>query len=481
MDFVYKLKETLISVLPIIAVVTLLHFTIAPLGDAFLPFIKSGVLLIVGLALFLSGADIGMTSVGEKLGSVLAHSRNVPLILGIGFAIGFGVTFAEPDVNVLATQVHSIIPFLNERVFVLAIALGLATFVDIGLYRILKQYSLKWVLLIFYLSVLLLLPKIGEKMSSIAFDSSGATTGPLAVPFLLAIGLGVSSASKTKENSSFGFTGIASIGPLFAVTIMIFLTLKNSGSLANLSAMQEIVEDSANLGPLFFHMVKKTAIGFGPLVALIFVFQFTLIRFPRVKFRKICLGLIYSFMGIVLFLTGVEFGFKQVGFILGKTLGQNYSSPVIIVVALIFGAVIVCAEPAVWILTKQVEEVSAGRIKRSLVMVFLCVGVASAVVCAVLRNLFNISFLWFAYIGVGISLLLSFLCPPLFVGVAFDSGGVASGPMSTTFLLSFSMGLSSTPDAGFGLVGLIAISPLISIQILGVIFSMKEKLAKLPS
>jgi hypothetical protein len=470
MDFLSKLKETLISVLPIMLIVVILNFTLVPLGGRLLPFLLGGLLLVLGLSLFLAGTDIGMAPVGEKLGSVLTHRRNVWFMLAIGFIIGFSVTLAEPDVSVLASQVHNLNPAISQRLLVLMISVGLGIFVDIGLLRTVLGYPLKWVLLASYLIVFVLVGIIGQGMASISFDASGATTGPLAVPFLLALGLGVSSSTQHDRDSSFGLTGVASAGPILAVALMAMLAARGSGEAAEAAA----AASHGTFWGVFAGTLKNTAIGFGPLVFLIVVLQFTVLRFPKIKFRNIVLGIVYSFIGIVIFLTGAEYGFVGVGRELGSAVSGKYGPVLTVILALVFGGIVVIAEPAVWVLTKQVENVTAGRIHRRLVLVFLAIGVAVAVALAMVRIFLHINYLWFIFGGVGLSLVLMFLCPPLFSGIAFDSGGVASGPMSTTFLLSFAIGVSGSADMGFGLVGLIAISPLIAIQILGIIFRIKE-------
>ena len=466
-----KFKETIISVLPIVAVVLILNFTIAPLGDSLWDFLLGSVFLVIGLTLFLTGTDIGMVPIGEKLGSVIVNKRNVPLMLFIGFVIGFCVTFAEPDVSVLASQVHSLNPAINARTLVFLIAIGLGVFVDIGLIRTFKCIKLRWVLYVFYLLVFVFVSMAGQSMASISFDASGATTGPLAVPFLLALGLGVSSSSKYGRDDSFGLTGVASIGPVLAVALMAVFSKRGSG----VEQVQAVVEEYSSLSKIIVNQLKNTAIGFGPLAAIIIVFQFTLLHFPKIRFRRILVGIVYSFVGIVIFLTGVEYGFADVGKLLGQTISANYSSWVWVLIALVFGAIVVCAEPAVWVLTQQIEEVSAGRIKKRHIMVFLCCGVSLAVALAMLRIVFSINYLYFVFIGVGLALVLALFCPPMFTGMAFDSGGVASGPMSTSFLLSFALGVSGSAELGFGMVGLIAIAPLISIQVLGIIFKINEK------
>lgn len=473
MDFIAKLKETLTSVLPIIVIVLILNFTVAPLGDKLLPFLLGGLLLVLGLSLFLAGTDIGMVPVGEKLGSVLAQRRSVPLMMAMGFVIGFSVTLAEPDITVLANQIHSMNPAINSKVLVVMIALGLGLFVDMGLLRTFLGFPLKWLLIGFYLLVFALVVFIDQGMVSICFDASGATTGPLAVPFLLALGLGVSASTKHGDDSSFGLTGVASIGPILAVAIMALLSHSSGGS--DIAASGSVTH---GFGHVILSKLKDTAIGFGPLFLIILVLQFTLLHFPKVKFRKMVLGMVYSFIGIVVFLTGVDFGFVEVGRYLGQTISRNYSPVLVVGLALVFGGIVVLAEPAVWVLTHQVETVTAGRLKRSMVLVFICIGVALSVALAMIRILFSINYLWFVFIGVGSALLMTLFTPSLFTGIAFDSGGVASGPMSATFLLSFAIGVSGSASMGFGLVGLVAISPLISIQILGIIFRIKERKGK---
>lgn len=474
MDFLDKLKETLLSVLPIVGLVLILNFTIAPLGSLLLPFLLGALMLVAGLSLFLAGTSIGIAPVGEKLGSVLAQKRSVVFMLIIGFVIGFVVTLAEPDVTVLAGQVHSLNPSISEGLLVFLIAIGLGLFTCLGLLRTVTGFSLKWVLLIAYLIAFVLVSIVGQGMASISFDASGATTGPLAVPFILALGLGVSASTRQGKDNSFGLTGIASIGPILAVALMSLLASSSGGA----ETVATGAEEASGFWASLLHTLKNTAIGFSPLAVIIFVLQFSLLHFPRIKFRNIILGMIYSFIGIVIFLAGVDFGFVEVGRYLGQTISQSHSPALVVVLALVFGGIIVIAEPAVWVLTDQVRDVTAGRIRKSLVMIFLCLGVSVAVALAMVRIFLGINYLWFVFIGVGAALVMTFFTPSLFTGIAFDSGGVASGPMSTTFLLSFAMGVSGSAEMGFGLVGLIAISPLIAIQILGLVFRFKERKVK---
>lgn len=470
MDFTQKLKETLISVVPIVISVVLLNFTLVPLDGLMGPFLTGSLFLVSGLSLFLGGVDISMVPVGQKLGSVMALRKSLPLVLFLGFSIGFSVTFAEPDVSVLSARISSLNPAIDSSILTFMIAVGLALCIDLGLFRALKGISLRAVLICGYLVVFLLVYLTGQGAASMAFDSSGATTGPLAVPFILAMGLGVSSSTRGAGESSFGLTGVASMGPVLSVSLMVLLT---GGSSSAPSAVAS--ESAVSLGSVLLHVLKNTAKGFAPLLLAILVLQFTLLKFPKIRFKNICLGLIYSFAGIVLFLSGVEYGFSEVGVKIGQTLSENYPFYVLLAVSLIFGAIVVLAEPAVWVLTSQIENVSAGRIRKKQVMLFLCLGVSLAVALAMLRIHFHINYLYFVFFGVGLALVLSFFCPPLFTGIAFDSGGVASGPLSTSFLLSVAIGASGSAEMSFGLVGLIAISPLITLQILGIIFDRRKK------
>lgn len=455
------------------AVVLILNYTIAPMHEHMGPFLIGSLMLFAGLTLFLAGAESGFSPVGERLGVVMAQKKNLAFMLILGFLIGFGVTFAEPDVNVLAYQVNSMNKSINPTLLKLLIAIGLGLFIDLGLIRTIRRMKLNLLLNILYLVVFALVLVAGQAMASISFDASGSTTGPLAVPFILAIGLGVAQSSSGGSEDSFGLTGIASVGPIFAVLMM---TVFSRGNASAAAGTAEAAEEAMRLFPKMLEVLKNTSIGLAPLVILIVVLQFTLLKFPPVKFRLICMGIFYGFVGIVIFLTGVEYGFSPVGKLLGQILASKYSSMLVpSLIALVFGSIVVLAEPAVWVLTNQVEDVTAGRIKHTTVMLALSAGVAVCVALSVIRVYLNINYLVFVFVLVGLSLILSWIAPSLFVAIAFDSGGVASGPMSTTFILSFIMGLSGSAELGFGVVGMIAMSPLVAIQILGVVFKIKEK------
>ncbi len=475
MELVRKFKETFISVMPIALTSLVIGLTIAPLGGLLPRLIIGSALVISGLSIFLAGTDIGLVPIGEKLGERVSRKRSLPLLLVLGAAVGFCVTFAEPDVNVLCSQVAAMGFGIDSGTLKLLIASGLAALLSLGLFCIFRKIRMKIAFLILYAIVLVIIPFVGETASCISFDASGSTTGPLAIPFIIALGLGISKTSKKGDVSGFGLTGIASVGPVMAVLIGALLLMRGAGSqgaaaVSASHASESLVSLPAAFSDQFFGTVK----GFSPLVALIAMLQLFLVRFPRIKLKNVSLGILYSFVGIVVFLAGAEYGFMPVGRSIGYQLFNFQPWYVTSFVAFLIGLFTVASEPAVWVLTDQVEEVTSGRIRRRTVLIFLCFGVSMSVFLAAIRVYFAISYLYFVYAGIGLSLVLSAFCPPLFTSLAFDSGGVASGPMSASFILSFISGGTKTGDSGFGVIGLIAIAPIISIQILGIMYRIRE-------
>lgn len=510
MNILEKFKETMASVLPIMAIVLLLGLTIAPLGGMLIArFLIGGILLIFGLTVFLLGVDIGILPIGERSGAALTARRNLPLLLAVSFAIGFIVTIAEPDVQVLADQIRGVNSAVNKWVLVCMIAVGIGLFVMFGLLRTVLSFSLKVMLIVCYVCVFILAFICPSEFQGVAFDSGGATTGPMTVPFIMALGMGVAAvrtAGKKDDSAglasddSFGLTGVASVGPVAAVCIY-GVILKFSGKTgAGVSVAEEIAVASEaadvaveGLG-IFLRILpsicKEVALAMAPLVVLFILLQIFLLKMPPVQMRRLVKGQIYAFVGLVVFLTGVNGGFMPAGRRLGELLG-NYASAgggwwivLLVCVGLIFGAVVVCAEPAVWVLTEQVENVSGGTIKRKVMLAALSSGVAVAIGLSMLRVLYRFS-LWYILIpGYAVSLLLTVFCPKLFVGIAYDSGGVASGPMTSTFILSFTLGASAASGGNpvtdaFGVIALVAMTPLLAIQILGLIFDIKNKKAAL--
>ena len=501
MNLLQKLKETISSVLPIMAIVLILGLTRAPLGsDLLVRFILGGVLLILGLTVFLLGVDIGILPIGERSGAALTAKRSLPLLLGVSFAIGFMVTVAEPDA-------------VNKWALIFMIAAGIGLFVVIGLLRTMLSLKLKYVLLLSYAAVFAMAFFCPSEFQGIAFDAGGATTGPMTVPFIMALGVGVAAvrskgqihsgaalekSKNSTENSSddsFGLTGIASVGPIAAVCFYgILQSFTNSNpSLAKdtFLAVESSGKGSATGLYVFLSelpsVFKEVSMALLPLVAMFIVFQIFLLKMPPFQVRRMIKGLLYSFAGLVLFLTGVNGGFMPAGQSLGGLLGKAASTEggwwllLLCGTGTLFGAVVVCA--AVWVLTEQMESISGGTIKRKVMLAALSAGVAVSIGLSMLRLLFSFSIWYILLPGYALALFLSFICPPLFTAIAFDSGGVASGPMTSTFILSFTLGASlacggnPVTDA-FGVIALVAMTPLIAIQLLGIIFRLKQRRAR---
>lgn len=511
MNFLQKFRETVLSVAPIMGLVVLLGLTVAPIGLGTLArFAAGGVMVIFGLTVFLLGVDIGILPIGERSGAALTSRRSLPLLLGAAFVVGFMITIAEPDVQVLADQVKGISPSVSKWGLIAFIAAGVGLFVTLGILRTVVSIPLRAVLIASYVAVFALAFLSPTEFQGVAFDSGGATTGPMTVPFIMALGVGVaavrSGASKSSGDESFGLTGIASIGPVAAVCLYGILMSGTGGSAAD-GAVQEVgaADGIGAFVRIIPEVMREVSLALAPLVVMAAAFQITLLRMPPFQVIRMVRGLVLSFAGLVVFLAGAKGGFMPAGERLGEVLGALAVSgdktivvynaagvatssllipgaaevALLIAVGSAFGAIVVCAEPAVWVLTEQVESVSGGTIKRRVMLVALSAGVAISVGISMARVLFGFSLWWVLVPGYALSLALTFFCPKMFTGIAFDSGGVASGPMTSTFVLSFALGVASATGANpavsaFGVISLVAMTPLIAIQVLGIVFKLKS-------
>lgn len=463
-------------------IVILLNFTIAPLPEGQLAqFIVGGILLILGLSIFLIGADLGMVLFGQRVGAALTYRRNMPLILIASFAIGFAITIAEPDVQVLANQVAGVLPDLDKNLLLVMIAIGVGLFLVVAMVRVVMQLSLPLLLIVFYILVFIACSFSEPAYVGIAFDAGGATTGPITVPFIMAMGIGVAAAVKKKDSgdNSFGFVGLASIGPIAAVAVMgLFNPMKQitNGEETEIVAVttmfQPFIEQAG-------HVAYDITLALAPIVIIFFIFQFTLLKLPGGQMKRMLLGFVYAWLGLVIFMIGVNGGFTPIGKSLGMELGLIADGWALLPVGLILGAVVVCAEPAVWVLTEQVEEISGGSIRRPVMLGALSISIAIAVALGMLRVVTHMSIWYIILPGYFLALLLTRYSPPMFTAIAFDSGGVASGPMSTTFVLALTLGAAISSGGNpatdaFGMVAMIAMAPLITIQLLGMIFKHME-------
>lgn len=478
-----KIMESLSSVLPIVAIVLLLSITILPLnGGLMVVFLLGAIFMITGMGLFNLGADLAMTPMGEGIGVEISKSKNILISMVICGVLGFLITIAEPDLQVLAEQ----IPTIPNTVLVLAVAAGVGVFMAIGLLRTIFQIKLSHMLLVFYGLLFLLAVFTPSSFIPVAFDSGGVTTGPMTVPFIMAFGIGMASlrSDKNSGDDSFGLVGLCSIGPILMVLILGFFFEPAASAEENIIPMIATTRDAFLL---YLHSLpeyaKEVAVSLCPIILMFALFQMKTKRFHRHQLMKVLCGFLYTYAGLVLFLCGVNVGFMPVGQLLGEEIAGGRLPYLLMPIGMVIGYYLVEAEPAVHVLKKQVEEISHGAITQQAIGRSLSIGVALSVALAMLRILTGISILWFLVPGYGLALLLSFFVPSIYTGIAFDSGGVASGPMTAAFLLPLAMGACSSVggnimEDAFGVVAMVAMIPLITIQVLGLFSVMKKKAAR---
>ena len=480
-----KIKESLASTLPIAILVAILSFTLAPLPlRLFFSFLIGCALVIAGMSLFSIGAEVAMIPIGEMVGSTTTKTRNLTLIIVVALLIGMIITVAEPDLSVLASGLSSSI---NKWLLIALVAVGVGVFLALSMLRVIFGISLRLLLIVSYALVFalaLLLTLLGkEAFLPLSFDSGGVTTGPMTVPFVIAMGVGVSAiGGRTGTDESFGFVALASIGPLLSVMLL--------GLFSDVSAVR--AETEILSGPLlrvygltFLNQLRDMAIAIGPIAVFFLIFRFSANKnLPVLAFWRIVFGLLYTYLGLVLFMTGAHAGFSAAGEEIGRRLGENHGY-VLLPLGCLIGFMIVAAEPAVHVLNDQIEKISGGAIKKTHVLLTLMIGVGLSVGLSMLRILFRFSIWWLVLPGYAIAILLSFFTPKSYTAIAFDSGGVASGPMTATFLLPLAAGaclaINGEEDIikyAYGLVAMVAMSPLIVLQGLGLTVTLRAKLAE---
>ena len=476
-----KLQESLAAVLPILAIVLILSFTIAPLPTSVLmAFLFGAVLLVVGMMFFSLGAELAMSPMGERVGACITKTRRVGIMLTLGFLLGFLITISEPDLQVLANQVQAV----PNMVLIVTVAVGVGLFLCFAMLRMLLSVPLNTMLVGFYIVVFVLAMFVPKDFLAVAFDSGGVTTGPMTVPFIMAMGVGVSAirSDKHSANDSFGLVALCSIGPILAVLILSLIFRPDGGSYTAVVIPE--IGDSAALWQLFFvafpTYFKEIAVSLLPIAAFFAMFDLVSLHLERKQLIRIGVGLAYTYLGLVIFLTGVNVGFMPAGNYLGSVIAGLSCNWIIIPIGMLIGYFIVMAEPAVYVLMRQVEELTDGAIPGSAMKHSLSIGVAVSVGLAMIRVLTGISIFYLLVPGYAVAIVLSFFVPKLFTAIAFDSGGVASGPMATTFLLPFAMGACSAVGGNivtdaFGVVAMVAMTPLITIQGLGLIYRLRTK------
>lgn len=478
-----KVEEALAAVLPIVGLVLLLSFSIAPVSPSILLcFLIGALFVMIGMMFFTLGAEMSMTLMGEKTGARLTQSKNPLLIVSLSFILGVIITISEPDLQVLAT----LVPSIPNQTLILAVAAGVGIFLAIALLRILLGIPLTRLLVVFYIAAFLLVFFVPGDFQAIAFDSGGVTTGPMTVPFIMAIGVGIASIRDDSHaaDDSFGLVTLCSIGPILAV---LCLGLIYSPSETGASIVSDLhVQSSLELGRLFADKLpaymEEIAVALLPIILFFAAFQIVTLRLPTKTLAKILMGLFYTYTGLVLFLTGANVGFMPAGTYLGNVIAAADYRFLLIPIGALIGFFIVKAEPAVYVLNRQVEEITDGAISASAMGICLSVGVALSVALSMTRVLTGIPILWFLIPGYAVAIGLSFFVPKISTAIAFDSGGVTSGPMTATFLLPLAQGAcvavggNLVTDA-FGVVAMVAMTPLITIQILGLVHKLKSRRA----
>lgn len=476
-----KVKESLSSVLPITLIVLVLSVTLVPMEIGTLAlFLTGAVLLIVGMGFFQLGAEMSMTPLGEGVGKTLAKREKVLLVVLVAFALGTIITIAEPDLQVLANQVASI----PNSVLIWTVAVGVGVFLALAVLRILFRVSLTKCLLAAYALLFVLTLFSPKEFLAVAFDAGGVTTGPITVPFIMALGVGVSAIRSTQrhDDDSFGLVALCSVGPILMVLLLgIFYHPTDAAYSAVEIAPVITTRDVAQQFALGFPgYAEEVLLSILPIAAVFVLFQLLTHYYRRRQLLRTGVGFLYTVIGLILFLTGVNVGFTPVGNLLGSGLAGSAYRWVLIPIGVLIGYYIVKAEPAVQVLNKQVEDVTGGTVSQSMMNTALSIGVACAVMLSMVRVLTGISIYWILVPGYALALILARFVPSVFEGIAFDSGGVASGPMTSTFLLPLAMGACTAlggnvvTDA-FGVVALVALAPPVAIQIMGVLYVHRSK------
>jgi hypothetical protein len=477
-----KIIEAFVSVLPITIIVLIVSVVLVPIpAGTILEFLCGAALLIIGMGFFTLGADMAMMPMGEGIGIQLTKTSSLFIVLAISFIMGVVITVAEPDLQVLARQVPSINPSI---ILVVTVGVGVGLFLLIAVLRTLLKIRLSVLLIIFYLITFALAFFTPDTFVPVAFDSGGVTTGPITVPFILAMGAGVAALRSDKESASdsFGLVALCSIGPIIAV-LLLGIFFKPSGAEVGLAehpvlaTSRDVVESFAFELPDF---AEEVLTALAAIVVFFLLFQLISRRYKKHQIIRIAIGFVYTFVGLVVFLTGVNVGFIPVGQLLGNDLASSPFKWVLIPLSMLIGYYIVTAEPAVHVLKKQVEDISGGAIPAKILARGLAVGMAAALGITMVRILLHIPIMYILVPGYAFAIALTFFVPRIFTGIAFDSGGVCSGPLTSTFLLPLAMGVCEGSGGdlmreAFGIVAMVAMTPLIVIQALGLVYGAKLK------
>lgn len=484
---VSKLKEVFLSVIPIIVIVLILNFTLVPMNSFILiRFMIGALFVILGLTVFLLGVDIGISPLGDLTGLSLARTNKLWIVLTGGLILGFFISVAEPGLMVLASQVAYVTSgSIMKLSLLIVVSIGLAIMLSLGFLRIFYNVALYKTLFVLYGIILILSFFVSREILAISFDASGSTTGILAVPFILAISVGISKLKKdseASENDSFGLVAIASTGAIISVMLLGILAKTDRYH----SDFSLVIHEEGSVIRSFMEMVfpslKDSLIAIAPLLLILLVFQNIAFKLKSRKFRALITGFIFTFIGLLIFLIGVNAGFMDVGTMIGKNLALVNNKVFVVLIGFVLGVVTILAEPAVHVLTHQIEEVTSGYVKRRAVLASLALGVGIAVALSVVRILIPSIQLWHYLLpGYILCVILMFITPKLFVGIAFDAGGVATGPVTATFIMAFIQGVAFSVEGanlivdGFGMIAMVAMTPILTLEILGLVFAIQSR------
>ncbi len=477
-----KLKESLGAILPITFIVLILSICISPMSfSAYILFGICAIFMLFGISLFTLGTDSSMTIMGESIGKSLCKSKKLSLMLICSAFIGFIITFAEPDLAVLAEQISDMGIFSQQFLFISIVSIGVGLFLIVAILKVVFRIKLSIILAIGYALLFVLTPLVPNYLTPIIFDSGSVTTGPISVPFLIAFGLGIASITHSNDNTSdaLGYLALSSLGPILATMIFGLFLPREANIVVTTEAITMGGDVAKTLILTLVKYLKDVAITILPIALIFTIFQFTMLKLSKQTIKKIVMGLVYMYIGVVIFLTGVNAGFLPIASILGKQIASGEFSWILLPLSLVFGYFIIAAEPAIHVLKKQVEEVTNGKIKQKTILVTVSIGVALSVFFAMLKTLYNIPLLAFLIPIYTICIALSFYNSQVFTSIAFDAGGTATGAMAVSFILPFINGVASVIEpgiaTGFGTVAIIAVMPILCLQILGSAYTLAYK------
>lgn len=472
-----NLKEAAITILPIIIFVILLCLIIPIPAPLLASFIFSSILLIIGTGLFTFGADISMLIIGEKIGNKLVKSKKIGIVLLVSLIIGTVITIAEPDLRVLADQLSTI----SSNTLIIIISIGVGFFMLLSALRSLYRLDLNILLLISFIIIFLLLPFVSSDFIPVAFDSGGVTTGTISIPFIMTLGVGLAASrtDKKAKESSFGLIALCSTGPILMV-MLLGMFYKPSTTVD----MTQFINNSWG----FNEYINQIGVSFNdvlfsitPIVVVFIIYQMLTKDVTKVELRKIILGIIIIIMGLTLFLTAANVGFMDMGYFIGEYMVSSTYKYLLIPIVMIIAFFIAIAEPAVKILVDQVEELTEGSISKSSMKFALSIGVSLAAGLSIIRAFTGASILYYIMPSYLICLILMFFVPKTFTAIAFDSGGATGGTLTTTFLLPIAIGIclangTNVLTDAFGLAALVSVVPIITIQLIGVVYIIKNSL-----